>query len=248
MSDLHKLLPCPFCGKPARACGSDGKNIGCKDIDCPAFCLPATPTEWNRRAALAEPQPTEADIDRGCANATARMEAIRAKKNVAQSAPEPVAQDRMCEVGAQVTHDNSPDKDRTFGDLPAATAPDAGITVAPISDHLRILSARLSEHLSPAEKSELECAAIALTALDADSVRVQKDDIVQSARYWSLSANAVKDNREYREAFERFRDEILSLATAEERNEFQRAMDIYPDRLEHHEAKAEEIRTGRRKP
>ena len=50
-------------------------------------------------------------------------------------------------------------------------------------------------------------------------------------------------------AFRRKTNAIAAmLAAAEERNEFQRAMDIYPDRLEHHEAKAEEIRTGRRKP
>lgn len=37
-------------------------------------------------------------------------------------------------------------------------------------------------------------------------------EIVESARYWSMSANEVKDNLEYREAFARFRDEILRLA------------------------------------
>ena len=41
-------------------------------------------------------------------------------------------------------------------------------------------------------------------------------EVVESARYWSLSANAMKDNREYREAFERFRDEILRLARSHE--------------------------------
>lgn len=47
-----KLLPCPFCGKPGQQMDIYAPTIkhGCRDINCPAFCLVATAKQWNRRA------------------------------------------------------------------------------------------------------------------------------------------------------------------------------------------------------
>lgn len=44
-----ELLPCPFCGNPAKV--SDARGcIGCKDSDCAGYLIPANADEWNRRA------------------------------------------------------------------------------------------------------------------------------------------------------------------------------------------------------
>ena len=45
--EVAALLPCPFCGRDARE--RDGK-IGCKNLDCAAYMLPATREEWNHRS------------------------------------------------------------------------------------------------------------------------------------------------------------------------------------------------------
>ena len=50
MTDLHKLLPCPFCGGEAK--DDDLPN----SIYCSSCGVEAEAHKWNRRAALAEPQ------------------------------------------------------------------------------------------------------------------------------------------------------------------------------------------------
>lgn len=56
MSDLIKLLPCPFCGNPPRiACGflpsENTKYVSCPDEDCSLFGqILFFPEEWNTRS------------------------------------------------------------------------------------------------------------------------------------------------------------------------------------------------------